>query len=86
MDSKNHKNTDVIACKLRPASIKATNHRLEVPREEQYKKQITETMAAKCHRDRGRISLSNKKKGNYECNIRDNTIPNQAKHKYSLQL
>ncbi len=50
---KDIKNTDAVACKLRPALTRATNQNLEVAREEKRKKkeivekQKTEAMAVK---------------------------------------
>lgn len=37
--AKGIRNTDAVVCKLRPASTRATNYKLEVAREEQYKKE-----------------------------------------------
>ena len=86
-------NADVVAHKLRPASIKATNHRLEVAREEQWKKeemvekQKTEAMAVRRQRARRGISLSSKEEENYESDTRDKTDPDQAgDDKNPLQL
>ena len=87
------RNADAIARKLRPASIKATNQRLEVARKERTKrveimeKQKTEAMTAKCRRARGGISLSNEEEKNYESDTRDKTDPNQVgNNKNPLQL
>ena len=61
-------NADAIACKLRSASIRVTNYRLEVIRKKQRKrKEMIEkwkikAIAAKCQRVKRRISLSSEKK------------------------
>ena len=39
------------------------------------KKRKTEAMAAKCHRDRGGISLFSEEKGNYESDTGEDTDP-----------
>lgn len=49
-------------------------------------KQKTEAMTAKRHKNRRGISLFNAKKENYESETKNNTDPNQAKDKYSLQF
>ena len=73
------RNANIIAYKLGSALTRATNHKLEVIREEQYKKekmikrQKTEAMGAKRCRDRGRFSLFSRKKRNHESDIEDDT-------------
>lgn len=80
--AKSIQNTDAVACKLRPALIKATNYKLEVTRKEQcnrkemVEKQKAEAMAAKRYRDRRRISLSSEEEGNYKDDTGDNMDPN----------
>ena len=60
-------NADVVTRKLKSASIRATNNRLEAAREERQKREEmikrekAETMAAKRRRARERISLFIKK-------------------------
>ena len=82
------KNIDIIVCKLRLASTRATNHRLEITREEQSKKeervkrQRTETMAAKGCRDREGINLSSREEKNHGKDTRDDPDLDQAKNKY----
>ena len=90
---KDIRNTDVIPGKLRPALIRATNHRLKVAREEQRKreeiveKRKIKTMTARCQRAREGINSSSKKEENYESNTGDKTDPDQAGNdKNSLQL
>ena len=67
---KNIRNTDIVTWKLKLASIRATNHRLGVVKEEKKKreemmeKQKIEAMATKRQRASKRISLSNEKKKN----------------------
>ena len=89
------KNADAVTCKLRLASTRATNDRLEVVREERQKReemmerQKTEAMAAKRHRAKGRISLSSEKED--ESDTRDDMDPNQANsdqtnNKYPVEL
>ena len=62
------KNADAVACKLRLASIKATNNRLEVAkkkgrkREEIMERRKAEAMAAKWRRVKGEISFFDKEK------------------------
>ena len=76
---KNIKNINIIARKLGLALTKATNQKLEVVRKERKKrekmieKRKIEAMATKCQKVRGRISLSNKKKKNYENDTKDET-------------
>ena len=71
-----------MARKLGPASIKATNLRLEVAKEEVRRKQEVverrkaEAAAAKRQRDRGGISSSNEDDDNYYSDI-DDMDPNQ---------
>ena len=87
---KDIKNADAVARKLGPASIRATNDRLEAAREERRKREEmmerrkAEPMAAKRRRARGEISLSGEKKD--ESDTRDDTDPDQANDKYLLQL
>ena len=84
-------NTDAVAHKLRLASIRVSNHKLEVAKEERRKRQEmverqkTEVMTAKHCRDRGGISLSIEEEGNYESDTRDDTDSDQANDKYPLQ-
>lgn len=80
--NKGIRNVDSVTYKLRPASIKATNLRLEVAKEEVQKKhevvkrQKAEATAAKRQRDRGGINLSNEDDDNYYSDT-DNTDPDQ---------
>ena len=90
---KSIQNADAVACKLRPALIKATNHSLKVTRKKQRKseemmeRQKTKAIAARRQRTRRRISLSSEKEENYESDIRDKTDPDQAGNdKNPLQL
>ena len=70
--------------------IRATNHRLKVAREDKQKKEKIvekrkiEVIAAKCCRNRRRISLSSKEEENYDSNTADNTDPDQTKGKYRV--
>ena len=88
--TKDIQNADALACKLGPISIKTINHRLEVAKKEQgkrekmVKKRKTKTMTVKCHRNRRRNSLSSREKGNYQCEIGDNTNSDQVDNKYPL--
>ncbi len=81
---KNIRNVDAVACKLGLASTKATNQRLEVAREERQTKeeiverQKTKTMAIKCRRARGGISLSSEEEENDETETGDEIDPDQA--------
>ena len=84
---------NAVAYKLGPALIRAINHKLKVTREEQQKReeiverQKTKTIAARCQRTRGRISLLSKEKKNYESDSGDETDLNQAgDNKNPLQL
>lgn len=85
-------NADLVTHKLEPASIKATNHRLEdVKKEKQTREEIVErrkaeTLAAKCRRAGGEISSSSAKERNYESDIEDDMDPDQVDNKYPLQL
>lgn len=89
---KSIQNADAVVLKLRLASTNATNHRLEVAKEEQHKREgimeirKIEAMATKCCRNRGRISLSSREERNYVNDTGDNTDPEQANDKYPLQL
>ena len=90
---KDIQNADAVAHKLGPLLIKTTNHRLEVAREEQRKKEEmverrkTKTMATKRQRARREIGLSSEEEMNYEGDTRDETNPNQAGNKKnSLQI
>lgn len=89
---KAYKNVVVVACKLWPALKKATDYKLKVARKKQcnrkkiVKKQKTETMATKCHRNWRRFILLSGKKKNYEGDIKDYMDQYQANDKYLLQL
>ena len=78
--NKGIRNADAVARKLGPASIKATNLRLEVAKEEVRKKhevverRKAEAAAAKRQRDRGGISSSNEDDDNYYSDT-DDTDP-----------
>ncbi len=72
-------NIDAVAHKLEPASIRVTNHRLEVAREEKRK---TKAIATKHRKNRGGISLSSEKEENYDSNTIDDTDSDQAEGKY----
>ncbi len=87
------KNTDIVARKLRPALTRATNQRLEIPKEKRRKKEEiverrkTKAIAAKRQRAKGGISLSSEEEKNYESDTKDETDPNQANNdKNLLQL
>ena len=87
---KGEKNIDVVARKLRSISIRATNDRLEVAKEEKQKrKEMIEkrkaiAMAAKHCRARKGIGLSREKKNEYQ--TRNDMDLNLADNKYPLQL
>lgn len=89
---KDIQNADVVARKLWPALIRATNHRLEdaikkkQKREKIVKKQKAKALVAKCCRTRKGINWSNTKKENYESDTKDDMDIDQANDKYSLQL
>ena len=75
------------------ALIYATNHRLKLVREKQWKReeiverQKTEIMAARCQRARRGICLSSEEEENYKSDTRDETDPDQAGNdKNPLQL
>ena len=78
--NKGIRNKDAIARKLGPASIKATNPRLEITKKKVQKKQEimerqkAEAAAVKRQRDREGISLSNKDDDNYYSHT-DDTDP-----------
>ena len=78
--NKGIRNADAVARKLGPASIKATNLRLEVAKEEVWRKQEiverqkAEAATAKQQRDRKGISLSNKDDDNYYSNTDDTDL------------
>ena len=84
------RNADAVACKLGPASTRATNDRLEAAREERRKREEmmerrkAEAMAAKRRRARGGISLSSEEED--ESDTGNDTDPDQAVDKYPLQL
>ena len=84
------RNADAVARKLRPASTRATNDRLEAAREERRKREEmmerrkAEAMAAKRRRARGGISSSSEEED--ESDTGDDTDPDQANDKYPLQL
>ena len=84
------RNADTVACKLRPASTRATNDKLEAAREEKQKKEEimerrkAEAMAAKRYRARGGMSLSNEEEDKSDSG--DDTDPDQANNEYPLQL
>lgn len=48
------------------------------------KRQKVEAMGVKYYKNRTKISLSSRKKRNYEANIRDNTNLNKDNNKYLL--
>ena len=81
---KDVQNIDVITRKLRPALIKTTNHRLEVVRNEQRKREKMverrkiKVLAARHQGAREEINLSCEKEENYESNIGDKTDSNQV--------
>ena len=80
--NKGIRNADAVARKLRPASIKTTNLRLEVAKKEVQKKhevverRKAEAAAAKQQRDRRGISSSNEDDDNYYSDT-DDTDPDQ---------
>lgn len=69
--AKGIQNIDAVTHKLGPVSTRTTNHKLKAARkvqrnrEEMVERRKTEAMAAKCCRDRRRISLFNREKKNY---------------------
>ena len=73
------KNADAVARKLGPASIRATNNRLEVVREKRRKREEiierrkAEAIPVKRRRARGRISLSSEEED--ESDKRDDIDP-----------
>ncbi len=79
MIEKSIRNIDVVARKLGVASIRATNHRLEVAREEKRKREErverrkAEAIAAKHHKNRGGICFSNEENENYDSDTADDT-------------
>lgn len=72
---KDIRNADAIACKLGPASKRATNNRLEIARKERQKiekiktRQKAEAIAAKRRKARGGINLSGKKEDKSDTKI-----------------
>lgn len=89
---KSKKNTYAVACKLRRALIRVTNHRLEVLREKKrkskeiVKRQKTKAIAIKHQRPRQEISIFSDKKGNDKNDIRDEIDLDQTNDKYLLSL
>lgn len=87
---KGKKNVDPVARKLRPASLSAINHRLEVANEKGLKKEKmverrkAETLAAKRYKAKGKISLSVEEED--ENNTKDDMDLDQADDKYPLSL
>lgn len=87
---KNIQNIDSVTCKLEPALIKVTNHRLEnVTREKEkseiiVKKRKAESVAAKRYKIGREIDLSSAKKSKYESNTKDNINSDKANDKYLL--
>lgn len=85
------KKADAVPSKLEPALTRTTNHRLEVARENSWKREEivrrrkTNGMVVKRQRAKERICLSSEEKGNYESDIGDEMDSNQANDKYSLQ-
>ena len=88
--NKGIRNADAVARKLGPASIKVTNLRLEVAKEEVRRKQEVverrkvEAAAAKRQNNRGGISSSNEDDDNYY-NDTDNTDPDQKDNLNAVQ-
>lgn len=76
---KDIKNTNIVACKFRPASINIINQSLKVAKKKKQKrkkimkKQKTKAMATKCKKARRVMSLSSEKKENYKNNTKDET-------------
>ena len=89
---KDIRNADVVTCKLRPALIKITNHKLEIAREERQKRdkmmerQKIETIVVRQQRAKRRISSSIKEKKSYGSDTRDETNPDQTYNEYLLPL
>ncbi len=87
---KDIQNEDTVTHKLRPASIRVINHRLEVirkdkrKREEMVEKQKAEAIAAKRWKNRGESSVSSEEKDNYDSDTIDDIDLNQAKSKYRV--
>lgn len=83
-------NINAVICKLRLASIRVTNDSLEIAKEKKQKrKEIIErqkagTMTTKQRRAKREINLFSEKEN--KSNTGDNTYPDQANDKYSLQL
>ena len=86
---KSIRNADVITRKLKLASTRATNDRLEAAKKKKQKKEEmierrkAKAMAAKQRRVRGEMSLSSEKEDKSDTG--DNTDPDQADNKYPLQ-
>ena len=84
------RNADVVARKLGPGSIRATNDRLEAVREERQNREEmierrkAEAIAAKRRRARGGFSSSSEEEN--ESDTGDDTHPDQANDEYPLQL
>ncbi len=78
---KSIRNASIVVCKLGLVSIRATNQRLEVAREERRKKEKmierrkTKAMAAKYQRARRGISSLSEEEKNYESDIGDEMDP-----------
>ena len=76
--------------KLRPALIRATNHRLKVARKELWKreeivkKRKTKAISTRCQRTKKRISMSNEEEENYESDTGDKTDLDQAGNSKNL--
>ena len=86
-------NTNVVTRNLRLALIKLTNHKLEIARKKQRKreemveKRKTKTITARWQKARRESCLSSKKKENYESDIKNKTDLKQAgNNKNPLQL
>lgn len=88
--TKNVQNRNAIVYQLILASIRATNHKLEVVRkkkqekEQMVKKWNTKAIAVKCNKKAGRIYLSDKKQKNHDSDTENNIDPNQVKCKYLI--
>ena len=74
-------NTEAVIYKLEPASIRTTNHKLEIAREEKrkrekkVKRQKVKVIVVKRHKNRRGISLSSEKEENYDSNIINKVNP-----------
>ena len=82
MEKKGIKNADTVACKLGPASTRATDDKLDAAKEKKRKKEEmierwkAEAIAVKQYRARGRMSLFSEEED--ESDTKNDTNPNQT--------